>query len=194
MKDKNKIITVFLIVFICICSGFCIYKLTDRDDVIYAETADTGFGSKTERIAQNVIKVDIEGAVKKPGLITLKGDKDRLGDAIKSAGGLKRNADRSQINLAAHLSDGMKIVIPLIGEELTAETGTTEKNGFAGKININTADSEELQKIPGIGPAYAQRIIEYRENIGSFREPNDLLAIKGIGEKRLANMKQYIKF
>lgn len=195
-KKNRIIISGFLIVFIIVCLSFCAVKIFNRADVIYAEErADTGFGVYSGEYKENVIKIDVEGAVKRPGLKVLKGDRDRLDDAIKAAGGLKRNADSSQINLAMSVCDGMKVVIPYIGGEAVFEYPDNSKDGeFAGKINVNTATAQELQKIPGIGPSYAARIIEYRENIGYFSRPEDLLAIKGIGEKRLANMKKYIKF
>lgn len=198
-KKNRIIISGFLIVFIIVCLSFCAVKIFNRADVIYAdERADTGFGVYERDYKDNIIKIDVEGAVKRPGLKVLKGDRDRLDDAIKAAGGLKRNADSSQINLAMSVCDGMKVVIPYIGDEAVfeyPENGGNGKNGgFTGKINVNTASAQELQKIPGIGPSYAARIIEYRENIGYFSRPEDLLAIKGIGEKRLANMKRYIKF
>ena len=200
MKEKNgqkKILICFLLViFIVSCIMFCVIRLFGTSDVIYAqERADTGFGKGYKE--KTVIKSDLEGAVRKPGLITLRGDRDRLGDAIKAAGGYTGNADRSQINLALCVADGMKIVIPAIGEDFRIENpgsgeGTSSLLGV--KINVNTASSEELQKIPGIGPSYAQRIIDYRENIAPFARPEDLLAVKGIGKKRLANMTRYIKF
>ena len=195
-KKNRIIISGFLIVFIIVCLSFCAVKIFNRADVIYAdERADTGFGVSLGEYKENIIKIDVEGAVKRPGLKVLKGDRDRLDDAIKAAGGLKRNADSSQINLAMSVCDGMKVVIPYIGGEAVFEYPDNGRDGvFAGKINVNTATAQELQKIPGIGPSYAARIIEYRENIGYFSRPEDLLAIKGIGEKRLANMKRYIKF
>ena len=201
-NKKAKIaVCAVLIIFTLVCIGFCIYKLTSRDDVIYVEeNADTGFGPSYQvaDIRENVIKVDVEGAVRKPGLKVLKGDdKDRLDDAIKAAGGYSKFADTSQINLAMRINDGMKIVVPVFGEELRIENGVSSADGeeiITEKINVNTASYEELQKIPGIGPAYAQRIVEYRTSFGAFRCADDMLAIKGIGKKKLAKMKNYIKF
>ncbi|MCQ2588760.1 MAG: helix-hairpin-helix domain-containing protein, partial [Treponema sp.] len=156
--------------------------------------ADTGYGNSV-KYEPTVIKVDVEGAVKKPGLKTLKGDKDRLDDAIKAAKGFKRFADKDQLNLAMKVCDGMKIVVPEYGQQLIIEGASQGTGkGFVGKVNVNTATSEELQQIPGIGPSYAQRIIEHRSVYGPFRSPNDLLAIKGIGKKKLATMKDNLAF
>lgn len=203
-KDKQrKYISYGIVILIIIVSiGVIIGKMNSNREVIYLEeNANTGFGNSYSEIKSsknNEIKVDVEGAVRKPGLKTLKAGHDRFDDAIKAAGGYNKFADSSQINLALTVVDGMKIVVPKYGEELIIENGesnSSEKTSlFVGKININTASSEELQKLPGIGPSYAQRIIEYRESYGKFTKPEDLLAIKGIGEKRLAKLKDNISF
>ena len=191
---KQYIIYFILIIVIIVCSVIIYKKLTANTDVFYEiENADTGYGVSYSK-SDDKIKVDIEGAVKKPGLKTLNSDEDRLDDAIKAAKGLKRFADTGQINLAMKIYDGMKIVIPEYGEELIVEGGNNKKGGFAGKVNVNTASITELQQLPGIGPAYAQRIVDYRESIGMFRCPEDLLEIKGIGEKRLDSIRDNITF
>jgi len=203
-KQKKYVAYGIFILIIIVSIGVIITKVNHNREVVYLdENANTGFGNSYMEVKEskpNEIKIDIEGAVRKPGLKTLKNGHDRFDDAIKAAGGYSKYADSSQINLALRVCDGMKIVVPKYGEELIIENGENSTNGkssansFVGKINVNTASSEELQKLPGIGPSYAQRIIEYRESYGKFSRPEDLLAIKGIGEKRLAKLKDNITF
>jgi len=127
----------------------------------------------------------------------------RVFEAVEKAGGLCENADTENINLAAKLADGDKLYIPTKDETNTgktnigiitdkiihyAQSGTSfSENG--GIININTADANRLTEISGIGPSTAQKIIEYRKTNGNFKSVNELLNVKGIGEKTLAKIK-----
>ena len=195
IKNKRFIVSAIAIIVIIVCAFVIYYKLTVHVDYFSEEDlADTGvsYSSPNE---PGVIKIDIEGAVKKPGLKVIKGNDPRLDDAIKQAKGMTRYADSSQINLAMRITDGMKIVVPYLGQELIIEGRAVGKSSeFVGKVNVNTATFEELQQIPGIGPSYAKRIIEYRNAFGPFRGPEDLLDIKGIGKKKLASMKENLDF
>ena len=195
IKNKRFIVSAIAIIVIIVCSFIIYYKLTVHVDYFSEEDlADTGI-SYSSTNEPNVIKIDIEGAVKNPGLKVIKSNDPRLDDAIKQAKGMTRYADSSQINLAMRITDGMKIVVPYLGQDLIIEGRATGKGGdFVGKVNVNTASFEELQQIPGIGPSYAKRIIEYRNAFGPFRGPEDLLDIKGIGKKKLASMKEHISF
>jgi len=155
------------------------------------EPEKTATQEKTPRQPEAIV-VDVEGAVKHPGVYEMK-QGDRVVDVVKKAGGLTKEADPAQINLAKKLTDEMQIYIPKEGESgrgmATTDTGGTAEGG---KININTATVDELQTIPGIGPAKASAIIEYREKNGPFKKVEDLDNVSGIGEKTLEHIKDKI--
>ena len=156
-------------------------KETSTDE---AETPDT---THTEKIF-----VQVAGAVNHPGVYELDSDA-RVFEAIALAGGLCEDADDKSINQAALLSDGQKVYIPKVGEELTEELcdGTEASQGGAlqgnlqgggGLLDINSASKEELLSLPGIGEAKAAAIIAYRQEQGLFSSPEDIKKVSGIGD------------
>ena len=140
------------------------------------------------------VMVHISGAVKNPGIIKLDSSK-RVVDALEMAGGATDEADLDRINLAARLHDEEKIYIPKIGEAPKNEMAPLMSSGSSGKasdkININTADSSELQKIPGVGAKTAEKIINYRSQ-NPFSSIEDIKNVDGIGDKKFEAMKDYI--
>ena len=142
--------------------------------------------------------VDVKGAVKSPGVYVLMSD-DRVIDAITIAGGYTEDADSTYINHAQKLADEMVIYVPKIGEEIDLEqqtfvnSPTTENQTANGKVNLNTASETELSTLPGIGPAKAKAILEYRQQNGRFKSLDDLKNVTGIGEKTFEKLKQYIE-
>ncbi|MFT3799179.1 helix-hairpin-helix domain-containing protein [Microbacterium sp.] len=128
------------------------------------------------------IYVHVSGAVANPGLYRLD-DGARVVDVIAAAGGLAADADEAGVNLARPLSDGEQLSVPRIGE--AAQPGASTSDGL---VNLNTADAATLDTLPRIGPALAQRIIDWREANGRFTSVEDLLAVSGIGEKMLAGL------
>ncbi|MFH7820720.1 helix-hairpin-helix domain-containing protein [Neobacillus thermocopriae] len=146
-----------------------------------------------------VLMVDVKGQVKLPGVYQAN-DGERVVDIISRAGGLTELADETKVNLAEHVQDAMVIYIPAKGEKgfMTpgSNAGTVHASGGTGsnerKININTADESELQKIPGIGPSKAAAIMEYRETNGPFQSAEDLKNISGIGEKTFEKLKDAV--
>ena len=153
------------------------------------------------------IVVHITGAVQKKGILVLQ-EGARIADAIDSAGGNTETADLDEVNLAYVLQDGQKIYIPSkedkvklenkayitseSGNNVIVQTVSTEKNGGSGKVNINTATQNELENLPGIGPSIASRIIEYRDQNGKFSKVEDLQNVKGIGDAKFNNIKEYV--
>lgn len=132
--------------------------------------------------------VHVSGAVAEPGLYVLRADA-RVVDAIAAAGGFTAEAEESAVNLARPLSDGEQLVVPGMGDEPPATAGAPAGDG---RVNLNTADAGELDTLPRIGPAIAQRIIEWREQNGRFTSVDDLLAVPGIGEKMLAALRDLV--
>ena len=134
------------------------------------------------------VTVHIAGAVAAPGLVQL-AENARVADAIAAAGGSLPGADLSALNLASPVRDGDRIVVPAFGDDgrPAPSTGAEE-----GRVRINTATAGELEALPGVGPVLARRIIEYREAHGGFAEIEDLLDVPGIGEAKLASMREAI--
>jgi competence protein ComEA len=176
-------------------------SLTEVENVLPSEITGEGEGENMQQPEQdppfeNMI-VDVKGQVMKPGVYQAN-QGERIIDVISRAGGLTELADESQVNFAEHVQDAMVIYIPAQGEEgpgpLAGSSGSTHigSNHSSDKINLNKADENELQNLPGIGPAKAAAIIEYRETIGAFKAIEDLKNISGIGDKTFEKLKDLI--
>ncbi len=139
---------------------------------------------------KKLVFVDIKGAVKKPGVYELSEEK-RIKDLIDIAGGLEENADTSQINLSQKVRDQMMIIIPKIGDTVISNEIKSESNKKV--ININLANKEELMKISGIGETKAKAIIDYRENVDTFKKKEDITKVKGIGKGTFEKIKDEIE-
>ena len=152
---------------------------------------------KLEKEEPLVLKVDIKGAVKKPGVYEFV-QGDRVTDVIGMAGGLTKAADSTQVNMAQLVEDEMVVYIPKAGEDVQASQISSGGTGGAGAgaagslININKASLEELQELPGIGPSKAAAIIAKREELGSFGSIDDLKLVTGIGDKTFEKLKDLI--
>ncbi|MGG5358351.1 MULTISPECIES: helix-hairpin-helix domain-containing protein [unclassified Enterococcus] len=144
-----------------------------------------------------ILYVDIKGSVQQPGIYQVE-EGDRLYDVIQQAGGLIEGADEQQVNLAARVADQQMIYIPQIGEEIpmqmieTVMPQLSAEETADGKININTADVNELRGLSGIGEKRAQDIIAYREENGSFQTIEELQEVSGIGEKTVENLRSSV--
>ena len=129
-------------------------------------------------------------AVGAPGVVSLP-EGARVVDAIEAAGGAREDADTDQLNLARPVVDGEQVRVPVVGEVLEAaspgpQASSTASGGSgAGPINVNTATASELEALPGIGPALAERIVSHREANGPFKSLDDLTDVPGIGKAKL---------
>jgi competence protein ComEA len=141
--------------------------------------------NEAETIEQ-FLYVHIVGEIKTPGMYQLPLGA-RLVDAVFAAGGLTADADNSSVNLARELSDGEQIVVFRVGE--IAEAGGAAPGGL---ISINRATAEQLEELPGIGPALSSRIIAYRDANGGFKTKEDLLNVSGIGDSIYAGFADLI--
>ncbi len=146
------------------------------------------------------IVVSVEGAVAHPGVYTLPRDA-RVNDAVVAAGGLSADADLSAINLAARLRDGQRLMVPSVSETSGDQARATDASPVpshasatsqTGLININTATVEELDALPGIGPAKAQAIVDYRTAHGPFRTVDELVLVDGISLAMLDRLRSLI--
>jgi competence protein ComEA len=136
--------------------------------------------------ARHLLVVDVEGAVRRPGLVRLPAG-TRVADAVARAGGFVRSADRGAVNLAAPVSDGQQVLVPRVGGVVAAGAASGGA-ATAGPVSLSTATPEQLDGLPGIGPVTAQKIVSYREQHGSFHSVEELDAIPGIGPARLAEL------
>ena len=146
------------------------------------------------------IAVHVAGAVTHPGVVEL-GAGTRVVDAVEAVGGAHADADLDRLNLAAKLADGQRVYVPKVGEADpgvlggggdAAGTGSGPATGdgapLGGKLNLNTATQAQLEALPGIGPTYAQSILAERQRRGGFTSVNELRGVRGIGDKRFAEL------
>ncbi len=142
--------------------------------------------------------VDIKGAVKNPGMYEVSSDM-RVLNVIDLAGGLSKEADDKQINFSQKLEDQMIVYVPIEGEEIPTSLNkgvngnSLDKKSNDDKININQAEKEELMTLNGVGEKKAEKIIEYREEKGSFKSIDDLKNVNGFGDKTVESLKETIE-
>ncbi len=145
------------------------------------------------------VVVSVAGAVARPGVVTLPPGA-RVVDAIDAAGGARNDADANALDLAAKLVDGARVYVPKVGEHVAPApvndpaTGSGSGGGAApsGPIDLNTASQAQLETLPGIGPSLAQAIIAARSRLGGFRSVDDLREVRGIGDRRLADLRPLV--
>lgn len=203
-KREQIVILIFVIVIVC----FFGYHILNNNNIeiikadVSEENADNiksyinetySNETDTDKSKPNIIAVHIDGEVKNPGVVEIE-EGARVIDVINTAGGLTQYADEKKINLAKRVYDEEKIYIPKIGEidpEIEMNSYINESSDYQRKININTASKEELEELSGIGPALAERIIEYRKK-NKFETIEDIKKVSGIGDKKFEAIKEYI--
>lgn len=139
------------------------------------------------------VVVHVAGAVNSAGVFELPAGA-RVIDAVDAAGGLAADAEAGRVNLAAEVVDGAQIYVPAVGETPPVVTGAgpADDGTEGGLVNINTATAAQLDALPGIGPATAAAIIDHRERNGPFASPDGLLDVRGIGEAKLAQLREMV--
>ena len=138
-----------------------------------------------------LLTVHVSGAVAAPGLVAV-ADGSRVADAIEAAGGVRPGAGFGSINLAATVRDGMQLVVPWAVETATGAGGGAGAGVTGdGKVDINRAEVTDMTRLPGVGEVIATRIVSHREDNGPFRAVEDLLDVPGIGEGKLAAIRDY---
>lgn len=136
--------------------------------------------------------VHVSGAVAAPGLVVLP-EGSRVADAIAGVGGALPGSELRLINLAAPVADGMHLDVPWAGDRTGAGTAASPGTGSGYPVDLNRADHEGLTGIPGVGEVLALRIVDYRDTHGPFMTIEDLLDVPGIGEGKLAGMRDYVE-
>ena len=150
--------------------------------------------NKEEPLEQDLITVDVKGAVKAPGIYDLPVG-SRVNDAVQKAGGLTEQADSKSLNLAQKVSDEALVYVPTKGEEAASQqttSGTASSTSKEKKVNLNKASLEELKQVKGLGGKRAQDIIDHREANGKFKSVDELKKVSGIGAKTIEKLKDYV--
>ena len=188
--------------------GFCLLKPTSQTPVketnLQAEVAAVSKDSSSEKEVnkeekeespeQELITVDVKGAVKSPGIYDLPIG-SRVHDAVQKAGGLTEEADSKSLNLAQKVSDEALVYVPTKGEEAVSQqaaSGTTPSTSKEKRVNLNKASLEELKQVKGLGGKRAQDIIDHREANGKFKSVDELNKVSGIGAKTIEKLKDYV--
>ena len=185
--------------------GFFLLKPTPQTPVketnLQAEVAAVSKDSvsekdvkKEEPLEQDLITVDVKGAVKAPGIYDLPVG-SRVNDAVQKAGGLTEQADSKALNLAQKVSDEALVYVPTKGEEVANQqtnSGAPSSTSKDKKVNINKAILEELKQVKGLGGKRAQDIIDHREANGKFKSVEELKKVSGIGAKTIEKLKDYV--
>ena len=205
MANKKKIYIFLLILFICPISLFVkdklsskeeVYVLTDENNTLednQSSNEEIEELKKEDNIDNKEITVYISGEVKKAGIVILKSG-DRLATAVEKLGGTTNKADLNKVNLAMKVEDEQHYIIPKIGEEVSEEsvevTNKEVSSQESSKININTATIEELDTLPGVGEATANKIVNHRSENGEFKTVEEIKNVNGIGDKKFENIKE----
>lgn len=196
--DRRVVSALFLCV--AVAAGFAWWRAGSSSSL---PAAPPPTSIATERATTTTVTgrliVHVVGAVAQPGVLQLRGGA-RVVDAIKAAGGATPDADLARINLAAPVSDGERIAVPNAnGETPALDPGAVSGGTSAGSsptpgapVNVNTADVEQLDALPGIGPATAAAIIADRDANGPFASVDDLSRVRGIGPAKLEQLRPLV--
>ncbi|WP_330615471.1 helix-hairpin-helix domain-containing protein [Romboutsia sp. 1001713B170207_170306_H8] len=213
MKKNKKSIVFLVIIFTCILGFIIKNKLNLTEDVYVISQSEERtkesilLDNKTteEMTSQNninynsdveqLVTIYISGQVKNPGIVTLENDR-RLVDAIEILGGVTEEADLNKVNMALKIEDEGHYIIPKLGEEVETQSidlNSTEKaKNENDKVNINIANIDELQSLPGVGEATANKIFKYREENGVFKNIEEIKNVNGIGDKKYEGLRDLI--
>lgn len=182
-----------LLLIVAAAAGGTYYGLHDEAQTAVLESA----GTSEENLPAREITIYVTGAVNKPGLVKVP-EGARAADAVNACGGLLPTADSEKVNMAQALKDGQQLKVPeksgAANKTDVSKTDRSNKSKIGGGelVNINTADEKTLDTLPGVGPAMAKRIIEYRETEGAFQSIEDIKKIRGIGDAKFAKLKDKI--
>ena len=216
MQAKSKKL-IFITILLIGCIITSLISTNDKEKTLPGSSMlQSAQGAVTYKAAQSkTVRVQVSGAVLEPGIYDVPAS-CRVEEAIAAAGGLTENADSERVNLVRKVRDGMHIRVPVQKAERTSRTqrksaqaksglgesasgksgsvkaGSGRNNSIMQSVRINSASASELQQLPGIGPALAQRIVETRSR-WRFASVEDLLRVPGIGKAKLAKLCDYVE-
>lgn len=197
----ERIVLVGSVAVTCFCAGLNVHRQRELPPLFHEAP---GVSSS----AKPALRVQVVGSVKRAGVFSLPVGA-RVEDALRIAGGATSGADARALNLAAHLKDGERVVVPMRGAAVVASNGapssaaissapivkaSTAKTQAPRIVNINTASALELEALPGVGPALAARIVAYRTQKGRIGSLDELDQVKGFGPKKLEKLRPYAAF
>lgn len=195
---RNRTYVFMSVLFLAVIMGvmYLMRRETPREISIFGSTASAASAFKP-------ISITINGAVQQPGTLQLPADA-RVADALDKAG-IRPDADLSKLVLAKKLQNGDKLTIPsrapIVSKDAPSAAGSAQPAQTpvsaalvapSGKINLNTAMQAELESLPGIGPALAQRILDYRAEIGKFTTIEELQEVRGIGDVIFSRLEELV--
>lgn len=193
-KKDNRLKYKLAFFIVILIAAFFVRFHTSKAETIELKQAEASKNkSKIEKEVEEILYIDISGAVNSPGVYKID-KKTRLFELIEKAGGLKENANLDAINQAEFVEDAQKIIIPSKSEDVDSQNQISEdsnSDSANGLININNADKSKLTELPGVGDAIAERIMEYRKK-NRFYKPEDLKNVKGIGDATFDKLKSLI--
>ena len=216
MQAKVKKL-IFIAILLTGCIITSLISTNDKEKALPGGSSlQSAQGAVASKAAQaKTVRVQVSGAVLEPGIYDVPAN-CRVEEAIAAAGGLTENADSERVNLVRKVRDGMQIRVPVqkaawtsrtqrknaqaksgLGESASGKSasnkaGPGRNSSMMQSVRINSASAGELQQLPGIGPALAQRIVETR-NSGRFTSADDLLRVPGIGKAKLAKLRAYVE-
>lgn len=215
MQAKAKKL-IFIAVLLTGCIITSLISTNDKEKTLLGSSMQSAQGTVTSKATQaKTVRVQVSGAVLEPGIYDVPAN-CRVEEAIAAAGGLTENADSERVNLVRKVRDGMQIRVPVHKAARTSRTqrknaqatagysasstkkvgstraGAEKNNSVVQSVRINSAGVSELQQLPGIGPALAQRIVDTRSR-GRFASADDLLRVPGIGKAKLAKLRDYVE-
>ncbi|MYB47714.1 MAG: ComEA family DNA-binding protein [Dehalococcoidia bacterium] len=183
---------VIIVAAIAVAAGGVVLFLRDGDDGEPVKIIAPPTVSSEISQAEAESKAYVTGAVRHPGLYTIK-EGDRLADLIDLAGGITEDADMQAVNLAVRVNDQDHWTVPMVGEPTVVPSNAVSIEPTSGKIDINTADAKLLETLPGIGETRAQAIISHREEHGPFKRVDDIVAVPGIGAATLEGLRDLVE-
>ncbi|MFH8972613.1 helix-hairpin-helix domain-containing protein [Streptomyces sp. NPDC017890] len=160
----------------------------------------TAKGTATAAVGAEIV-VDVGGKVRKPGIHRLPAG-SRVADALRAAGGVRSGTRTDGLNQARFLVDGEQVIVGAPGPAMGSGTGGTAPGGTGGPaaggapaapVSLNTATTDQLDTLPGVGPVLARHIIDYRTQHGGFRSVDELREVNGIGERRFADLRNLVR-
>jgi competence protein ComEA len=143
-----------------------------------------------EPTARSQLVVDVEGTVRRPGVVSVPAG-SRVRDALAAAGGVLPGSPTTSVNLAEPVSDGEQVVVG--GGAPAATGGHAGGGGSGGRVDLNRATASDLEGLPGIGPVLADRVLDFRRTRGRFRSVDELREVPGIGPAKFAALRDRVR-
>lgn len=194
MENQKPYIVAFSLLVVAILFGAVVLFATRPEGIEIVIIPPEPTATPLPTATHEPITVYITGAVLTPQATISLPYGSRVQDALDAVGGITSDADLDRVNVVGILRDGDQVHVFSLEEAVTITEDTIPTPSGGGIVYINIATLEELDSLPGIGPAIAQRIIDYREANGAFANFDDLMDVSGIGESIVSNLEGLVSF